>query len=102
MSKATGSTLTIRILDRDYQVACPDGERENLLASAEYLNQRMNAIRKKGKTLGVERIAVMTALNMARELMDKDQGKKNVADRAISNRLKQLQTRIDAALEDNH
>src|SRR5699024_1147689 len=63
------STLTIRILGRDYPITCPDQEREALLSSAEYLSRRMQAIQKKGKTLGVDRIAVMAALNTARELL---------------------------------
>lgn len=63
------STLTLRILGRDYPVACPDDERDTLLSSAEYLAHRMQAIQKRGKTLGTDQIAVMAALNTARELL---------------------------------
>jgi cell division protein ZapA len=90
--------LTVRILDHEYQVNCPDGGRDALLAAAEYLNQRMGAIRKKGKTLSMERIAVMTALNMAHEMMDQKQGKSKGVDRETGERLQQLQLRIDAAV----
>ena len=67
------SSLTIRILGRDYPVACPPEERETLLSSAEFLSRRMQAIRKRGKTLGVDRIAVMAALNTTRELLSLQQ-----------------------------
>ena len=62
-------TVTVRIMSREYTVACPKEEHEALVASADYLNERMTAIRRRGKALGAERIAVMTALNLARELL---------------------------------
>ncbi len=61
--------VTVRIMSREYTVECPADEHEALVASADYLNDRMNAIRRRGKALGAERIAVMTALNLARELL---------------------------------
>lgn len=62
-------TVTVRIMSREYTVACPPDEHEALVASADYLNERMTGIRRRGKALGAERIAVMTALNLARELL---------------------------------
>ncbi|MGB1581717.1 MAG: cell division protein ZapA [Nevskiales bacterium] len=100
MSKS--SSVTIRILGHEYQVGCPEHEREALLTSAEYLNRRMGAIQRRGKALGMERIAVMAALNMARELMDiNTKRKRSSADKEINDRLQQLQLKIDAALEDD-
>lgn len=92
--------LTVRILGRDYQVACPENEREALLASAEYLSKRMTAIQKKGKTLGMERIAVMAGLNMARDLVDEDRRKQRApVDKQVGERLQQLQIKIESALD---
>lgn len=62
-------SITVKVLGRDYQVACPPEERDALYAAARYLDDRMIAIRRKAAGLGLERIAIMTALNMARELM---------------------------------
>lgn len=71
MSAAKESmTVTVRLMGRDYTVACHPDEHEALVTSAEFLNQRMTAIRKRGKALGAERIAVMAALNIARELLE--------------------------------
>lgn len=99
---AKTSNLTVRILGHEYTVAVPEGEREALLASAEYLDKRMAAIQKKGRALGMERIAVMTALNMAREMLDmKNPRRKAAADQEVNTRLQQLQLRIDAALEED-
>ncbi len=102
MSTKPQNSVIVRILEHEYQVQCPENERESLLAAAEYLNQRMNAIRKKGKALGMERIAVMTALNMAAELLEHKRGggKNRVVDNAASERLHQLQLRIDGALNE--
>ncbi|HHQ41848.1 MAG TPA: cell division protein ZapA, partial [Chromatiales bacterium] len=62
--------VTVRILDREYRVACPPGEREDLMASARHLDQLMREIRDSGKVIGLDRIAVMAALNMAHELLE--------------------------------
>lgn len=92
--------LTVRILARDYQISCPENEREALLASAEYLSKRMANIQKKGKTLGMERIAVMTALNMARDLIELERhGAHATVDAEVESHLNQLQLKIESALE---
>ena len=63
------ATVVIRLLDKDYQVNCPPGERDALLQAALLLDQRMREIRKAGSVIGLERIAVMTALNLSHDLL---------------------------------
>jgi cell division protein ZapA len=63
------NTVTVNILDRDYQVACSPEERDALLNSARYLNDQMLKIKQAGSVIGVERIAVMAALNITHELL---------------------------------
>ncbi|MES1939176.1 Z-ring-associated protein ZapA [Salinisphaera sp. T5B8] len=100
------TALTIRILGRDYSIACPEGERESLLHSAEYLSRRMHAIQRKGKTLGIERIAVMAALNIARDLiaaerrLERQDAGLPATDGEITERLSQLQLHIESALKE--
>jgi cell division protein ZapA len=60
--------VNVSILDKDYQVACPPSERESLHHAAEELDERMRVIRGSGNVVGLERIAVMTALNLCYEL----------------------------------
>lgn len=62
-------SLTIRILDKDYQVNCKPEERSALEESARLLNGKMEEIRRKSHVIGLERIAVMAALNMANDLL---------------------------------
>lgn len=60
----------VKILDKEYQVACPPGERDALLQAAHNLDQRMRGIRNSGSVIGLERIAVMAALNLSHELLE--------------------------------
>ena len=61
--------LDVHILGRDYKVACKEHERADLLAAVEFLDGRMREIREASKTSGVDRIAVMAALNIANDLL---------------------------------
>ncbi|MBB6342789.1 cell division protein ZapA [Pseudomonas fluvialis] len=71
MSQA--NTVTLQILDKEYRIACPAEERDNLESAARYLNDKMREIRSSGKVIGADRIAVMAALNITHELLHKQQ-----------------------------
>ena len=89
--------VSIRILDKEYQVACPAEERTDLLDSAEILNNKMREIRDSGRIVGLDRIAVMAALNMANDLIHaKVRDEKFEVD--LSQRLKSMVDRVDDAL----
>ena len=64
-----GKTVTVHILDKEYQVACPEEQQAELVVSAKYLDKQMRTIRDTGKVIGLERIAVMAALNISYELL---------------------------------
>jgi len=90
--------VTVRILEREYQVACPPEERDHLLDSAAFLNARMKEIRDTGKVTGADRIAVMAALNIASELLrlrDRDHSLQNEA----GARVRALRERVETALQ---
>ncbi|MEM6485985.1 MAG: cell division protein ZapA [Pseudomonadota bacterium] len=63
------NTFTVSILDKEYQVACPPEQQAELLLSAKHLDDQMRSIRSHGKVIGLERIAVMAALNISHELL---------------------------------
>jgi len=69
---STNTNVTVSILDRDYQVSCRPEERDALLNAARYLNDRMRQIKASGSVIGLERIAVMAALNITYELLQQD------------------------------
>ena len=62
-------TVSVSILDKEYQVACPADQEAELIVSASYLDKQMRSIRESGKVIGLERIAVMAALNISHELL---------------------------------
>ena len=66
--------IDVTILDRQYRVACPDEEREELMASVAYLDRKMRAIKDSGKIAGADRVAVMAALNITHELLSAKTG----------------------------
>ena len=70
----SASTVTVSILDKEYQVACPEDQQAELLLSARHLDEQMRAIRATGKVIGLERIAVMAALNISHELLQARNG----------------------------
>ena len=66
---STSKTINVTIMGREFRVACPDDEREELLQSVSYLDKRMREIRDSGKVIGSERVAIMAALNITHELL---------------------------------
>lgn len=89
--------VSVRILEKEYQVACLPEERAELLDSAEYLNVKMREIRDGGSIVGLDRIAVMAALNLAHELL-KLRGRDDSADTDVSQKIRQLRERVESAL----
>ncbi len=89
--------VTIRILEKEYQVACPASEKTDLVASAELLNKKMREIRDSGKVVGLDRVAVMAALNMANELLKRTGDEQQLKD-IVGLRVKAMTERLDAAL----
>ena len=89
--------VTVRILEKEYHVACPAQEKAALLASAELLNVKMREIRDSGKVVGLDRIAVMAALNMANELLH-SKARDKVLEDTVGTRLKLISDRVESAL----
>ena len=89
--------VTVRILEKEYHVACPAEEKTDLLASAELLNRKMRDIRDSGKVVGLDRVAVMAALNLANELL-KTHGEDQELKEVVELRIKAMRERVDSAL----
>ena len=90
-------TVTMQILDKEYRIACPAEERDNLLASAQRLNEAIKDIRASGKVAGTDRIIVMAALNITHELLQ-HHSQKDGTTQALGQRIKVLQHKVDGAL----
>jgi len=91
--------VTVRIMEKEYKISCPEGEHEALIASAKRVNENMQQIREGGKALGAERIAVMAAINIAHELMSASPTA-NEDTSEISARLDNLQKLVDGYMKE--
>ncbi len=94
----TNARVSVRILEKEYHITCPAEERADLLDSAEFLNARMREIRDGGKVVGLDRIAVIAALNMANELIRLRKNDGNL-ESEVGGRLRILRERVESALE---
>ena len=89
--------VSVRILDRDYLIACEPGEREGLVSAAHLLDARMRDIRGGNRMAAIDRIAVMAALNLAHELLQTRQASED-RDLQITRTLGELNRKLDSLL----
>ena len=99
MSNSGSKTLTISVMQKEFQVACPEGEEESLLRAARDLSEQMEAIRSSGKVVGMDRIAIMAALNMSHELLTGHTKVQTSQDYARL-RIRALNDRLESAIAD--
>jgi cell division protein ZapA len=90
--------LQINVMGREFRVACPEDEQKGLLEAVDYLNKKMSEIRDNGKIIGLERIAIMAALNIAHELLSTKVGGFDIA--ALKRRMENMETMLDQAMHD--
>ncbi|MEX0960960.1 MAG: cell division protein ZapA [Burkholderiales bacterium] len=96
MSRDPGG-LDITLLGRQFRVACREGEKKDLLKAVEYLDAKMREIRDSGKVIGMERIAVMAALNITHEYLSARSGDGiDVGD--LEGRMRQMRTLIEETI----
>lgn len=96
---AESKGLQINIMGREFRVACPEEEQKGLLEAVEYLNRKMQEIRSGGKVVGIERIAIMAALNIAHEFLStKVGGGFDIAD--IKRKITSMENVLDQAMSD--
>lgn len=88
--------LSVKILGKDYQVTCSESDQEDLSLAAGQLDKRMREIRDSGKVIGLERIAVMAALNITHEYL---QAKDKAEGKETTGLLKKLNRKLDNALQ---
>ena len=90
-------SLDVSIMGREYRVACKPEEKQELLEAVAYVDRQMRMIRDTGKQNNAERVAVMTALNIAHDLL-KIRVSGSVDLGGLKRRIQDMQSTIDAAL----
>ena len=88
--------VDVSIMGREFTVSCTDEERQGLLDAVNYLDKKMHDIRDSGKVIGVERIAIMAALNLSHEVLNTKVGSVDIGD--YKRRINTMQNQIDEAL----
>ena len=90
--------INVRILDREFTVGCEPSEREQLLAAAQLVDTRMREVRGSSRTAALDRVAVLTALNLAHELLQgRQQG--GDSDHAIQQTLGDMNRKLDGLFD---
>jgi cell division protein ZapA len=92
-------SVTVKLLNKEFQVSCPIGAEDQLNSTTHYLNQKMREIRKSGRVIGIERIAIMAALNIAHELAVLRKQEEAYV-QSVSKQIERLQNKINSALMD--
>ncbi len=93
------SPVNVSILGKEYQIACPEEDKDSLLASAKMLHENMEKIRSTGKVVGLDRIAVMAALNLAHDLISLQNDDGSDTDE-LNKKIFQMKDRVSAFLEE--
>jgi len=88
--------ITISIMGKEYQLACPVDEQQRLQQAAQNLDQQMRVIRDNGKVVGLDRIAIMAAVNLSHQLLIEQD--KQVPDTHKEQHFKSMNYKLDLAL----
>ena len=88
--------LDVTILGRQFRVACAEDEKQGLLKAVDYLDRNMREIRDSGKVIGVERIAIMAALNLAHELLSMNVDGVDLGE--VRRRIAEMRSMVDEVL----
>ncbi len=91
------STVTVNILGKEYQVSCLSEEVDALTRAARFLDGKMEEIRSSGKVVGLDRIAVMAALNITHEYLNGEAVLSETQD-AVGGRIATLTDKVSQAL----
>lgn len=89
--------VSVHIMDKEYLIACEEGEREQLYEAVRLLNQKMQEVRNSGSVIGTERIAVMAALHMAHELIEHKTRNEGLTTK-VDDEVRRLKEKIERAL----
>lgn len=91
------TSVQVKIMDKEYQVNCPPSDKEALIKSARYLDENMSKIKGRGNIHGVEKIAVMAALNITHDMLRKNR-LINETRHATAQQVQGIETKIDSAI----
>lgn len=95
--KTSQEGISVKILGKDFLVACPEEQRKSLTEAAGLLDEKMREIQKSGRVIGAERCAIMAALNLAADLIELEHTGGIPVE--TTNKIRDLQSKIEAVLQ---
>ena len=90
--------VNVKVLDREFTVGCEPDERDKLMAAAQFLDARMREVRGSNRMAALDRVAVLTALNMAAELLQIKQ-QDGSQDQATARTLGEMNRKLDGLFD---
>ena len=89
--------IAVKVLEKEYRIACKTGQESALRASVDLLNQRILEVREDGNAVGSDRVTIMAALNMANDYLDTKETHESNAEQ-VSSKLRSLNDRLEEAI----
>lgn len=99
MSQNRQNTVTVSLLDRKFDIICPPERIRELQEAARYLDQVMRQTQESSQIIGLDRIAVISALNITYELLALKRENQTTVQQ-MSERIAALQEKIEQTLTD--
>lgn len=94
----SAETVSVIILEKQYQFSCSPEERNELMEAARKLDESMTAIRESGRLMSLERIALQAALNFSAEVLSLKHTESEREQR-VDRKIRDLADRLDTALQ---
>lgn len=96
--KSPAKPVKVTILGKEFHIACQEDEREDLMAAARQVEEKMRHIRSSSQISSFDKIAVMVALNLAHELTQAQNQPQPQNLQAATDQVLAMQERIEATL----
>lgn len=94
--------ITVEILNRQFTIGTPDSERDTLYKAVDMLNQKISAIRAASKSMEIEKVVIMAALNLTHDLLKAvNKAEKSLPNEELERKMKQLIELCDNTLKQN-
>ncbi len=98
MNTPVSEPVALRLIDREFLIACSPEEREGLLEAASFLDRKMRELRANAKAPSFERLAVLTAISVTHEFLILRK-QRDGQDQRLGDALAALRQKLDAALD---
>ncbi len=95
---SSSEPVALRLIDREFLIACAPEEREGLLEAAGFLDRKMRELRANAKAPSFERLAVLTAISVTHEFLSLRK-QHDSQEQRLSDGLAALRSKLDAVFD---